>query len=125
MPPSDEYYKKKFVSIVNVLKAHSVKLRVSGIAIGGSRARRQQRLDSDEDIIICSANDPIKEVFYPELIQILEQNFPHWDVYSGENYNVVHMEDPKTSREFELVLRTEAEFDRQHGNDIKYRRRNL
>ena len=55
----------------------------------------------------------------------MEDNFQHWEIYPGENYNVVHMDDLKTGGEFDLVLRTEAEFDKQHGNDVKYRRRNL
>jgi len=125
MAPDNKYYKEKFVSIVNVLKTNSTKLKISGIAIAGSRARQQPNSKSDEDIIISAAKDPSKEEFYPKLMEVLEDNFQHWDVYPGKNYNVVHMKDPKVDGEFDLVLRTEKEFDKQHGNDIKYRRRNL
>jgi len=121
----DKYYKEKFISIVNVLKKNSTKLKISGIAIAGSRARQQQSPYSDEDIIISAARDPSKEEFYPKLMEVLKDNFQHWDVYPGENYNVVHMDDPKTGGEFELVLGTEEEFDRQHGNDVKYRKKYL
>jgi len=68
MTPDDKYYKSKFKSIVNVLKTNSKKLKISGIAIAGSRARQQQTPDSDEDIIISAAKDPSKEEFYPKLI---------------------------------------------------------
>ncbi len=125
MTPSDKYYKEKFNSIVNVLKNNSSKLKISGIAIAGSRARQQQNPYSDEDIIISAARDPSKEEFYPELIEVLEDNFQHWEVYPGDDYNVVHMDDPKTGGEFDLVLRTEAVFDGQHSKDVKFRRRNL
>ena len=125
MAANDKYYKEKFTSIVNVLKTNSAKLKVSGITIAGSRARQQQQPDSDEDIIISVAKDPSKEEFYPKLMQVLKNSFQHWEVYPGDNYNVVHMRDPKTDAIFDLALRTENEFDKQHGNDIKYRRRNL
>jgi len=45
-------------------------------------------------------------------------------VYPSKNYNVVHL-DMKTGGKFDLVLRTEKEFDKQHRNDVEYRRRNL
>ena len=125
MVPNDKYFKKNFISIVNVLKKNSTKLKISGIAIAGSRARQQQNYYSDEDIIVSAAGDPRKDEFYPKLMDVLEDNFQHWEVYPGENYNVVHMDDPKTGGEFELVLRTEEEFDKQHGTDVKFRRMNL
>lgn len=125
MVHDDKYYKKKFNSIVNVLKNHSTKLKVSGIAIAGSRARQQQSVGSDEDIIISAAKDPSKEDFYPKLIEVLEDNFQLWEVYPGSNYNVIHMKDPKTDGIFDLVLRTEREFDKQHSNDVKFRKKYL
>lgn len=121
----DKYYKEKFISIVNVLKKNSTKLKISGIAIAGSRARQQQNPYSDEDIIISAARDPSKEEFYPKLLQVLKNNFQHWEVYPGDNYNVVHMRDPKTDGIFDLALRTENEFNKQHGNDVKYRKKYL
>ena len=35
------------------------------------------------------------------------------------------MKDPKTDGIFDLVLRTEREFDKQHGNDVKFRKKYL
>jgi len=125
MAADDKYYKEKFKSIVNVLKANSAKLKVSGIAIAGSRARKQQQPDSDEDIIISVATDPNKEEFYPKLMQVLEDNFQNWKVYPGDDYNVVHMKDPKMDGAFDLALRSEEEFDKQHGNDVEFRKKHL
>jgi len=124
MTPDDNHYRKKFKSIVNVLKTNSSKLNVSGISLAGSRARQQQGSESGEDIIISAAHDPSKPEFYPELMKVLEDNFPTAEIDPGGNYNVVHM-DTKEGGKIDLVLRSEAEFDRQHQNDIKYRRNNL
>lgn len=125
MAPSDKYYKEKFISIVNVLKKNSTKLKISGIAIAGSRAKQQQSPYSDEDIIISAVKNPSKAEFYPKLMEVLEDNFQHCEVFPGKNYNVLHMKDPKVGGEFDLALHTEKEFDKQHGNDVKYRRSSL
>lgn len=125
MVPDDNYYNAKFKSIVNILKTNSIRLKVSGIAIAGSRARQQQNSESDEDIIISVAKDPSKDEFYPKLIEVLKDNFQHWEIYPGDDYNVVHIKDPKTDGIFDLVLRKEREFDKQHSKDVKFRKKNL
>ncbi len=121
--PPDSRYEHLWKSIVNVMKNSN--LKISRIAKAGSRARRQHRPDSDMDIIFAVVGDPPREKFYPDLMRILQSNFPEADVSLGTEGNVVKLVDPRTGARFDLVLLTEADFDDQHSNDVEYRRKHL
>ncbi len=118
----DAYYDSKWKSIVNVLKSSN--LKVSRVAQAGSRARRQQRPDSDMDVIFAISNDPSKKIFYPRLIGILKSNFPHDHVFPGRNHNIVHL-NFKSGGKFELVLLSEKRFDNEHEDILNYKRKFL
>ena len=123
--PCDAYYKKRFISIGNALRAHAKQLKISGVAIAGSRAKQRQNSESDEDIIICAAHDPIKRDFYPKLMNVLKGNFSRWKVYPGREYHVVHLDDPFNGGKFDLILLTEAQFTKEHKKNVLYRKENL
>ena len=118
----DEHYKKKMNSISSVLK--NSKIGLSSISPAGSRAKQTNRLDSDQDVIFAVAGNPNREEFHPKLIKILEDNFPNDSVYPGKNNNIVHL-DFKSGAEFELVLQTNKEFNKEHKSLKLYRRKNL
>ncbi len=119
---SDNFYHSKWKSIVNVL-THS-NLKVSRIAQAGSRAKRQHKPDSDMDVIFSVSGDPTRQSFYPDLIRVLERNFPHEKVYLGGNNNIVHLNFKKGGK-FELVLLTEKDFDKEHKSILDNKRKNL
>lgn len=119
---NDQYYHAKWKSIVNVMKNSN--LGISRIAQAGSRARRQQRLDSDMDVIFAVARDPSRENFYPKLIQHLQNNFPYENIYPGSSYHVVHIEF-KSGGKFDLVLLSETDFDYEFSQNLEYRKTNL
>ncbi len=119
---NDQQYRAKWKSIVNVLW-HS-NLKVSKIAVAGSRAIQRQRLDSDMDVIFSAAGNPPKQEFYPKLITLLQSNFPEEAAYPGSHYNVVHL-DFKSGGKFDLVLLPESQFNWEHQEDVDYRRQNL
>ena len=120
--PTDEQYHAKWKSIVNVMKSSN--LNLSKIAPAGSRARRQHRPDSDYDVIFSIAGNPTREEFYPQLIEVLQSNFPYDNVYPGSNYNVVHL-DFRRGGKFELVLLSESDFDRQYKSIKDFKRKRL
>ncbi|MFW9996703.1 MAG: nucleotidyltransferase domain-containing protein [Candidatus Odinarchaeota archaeon] len=120
--PNDEYYNAKKKKIFNVLKHQN--LKVSRVAVAGSRARQEQHPGSDMDIIFSVSGDPSRDDFYPELQDVVKANYPEASVYPGENNNVIHLDLPNEAK-VELVLRTEAEFEKQHGKDKAYRIENL
>lgn len=118
----ENHYKKKLNSITSVLK--NSKLGLSKIAPAGSRAKQEHRPDSDQDAIFAIAGDPTKKEFYPKLIEILKNNFPLDDVYPGKSNNIVHL-DFRSGAEFELVLKSDKGFDKEHSLLKLYRRKNL
>lgn len=123
--PRESLYKKRILSIGNIIRNHAKKLNISGIAITGSRARHKHTIHSDEDIIISAINDPSKQEFYPKLMKVLRKTFPDWRVYSGKSYNVIHLDDPIKGGDFELVLLTEAQFNDHHKKEILYRKKDI
>ncbi len=123
MTNSDEnFYHSKWKSIVNVMKSSN--LKISKIAQAGSRAKKKHRPDSDMDIIFTVAGNPSKNNFYPNLMTVLKNNFPIEKIYSGSNYNVVHL-DFRQGGKFDLVLLTEADFDNEYKNILDYKIKNL
>jgi hypothetical protein len=97
---------------------------VAKIAVAGSRAIAKQRLDSDMDVIFSVAGSPSKQELYPKLINLMKSNFPNENVYPGSSYNIVHL-DFNSGGKFELVLLTESEFNKEHTEDVNYRRKHL
>jgi len=118
----DEHYKKKMHSIINVLK--NSKIGLAKISPAGSRAKKEHRPDSDQDMIFAVSGNPSRKDFYPKLTKLLKTNFPNDKVYSGSNNNIVHL-DFTSGAEFELVLQTNKEFDKENKSLKLYRRRNL
>ena len=118
----DEHYKKKVNSITSVLK--NSKIALSSISPAGSRAKQTHRPDSDQDVIFTVAGNPNREKFHPKLIEILKDNFPNDNVYPGKNNNIIHL-DFKSGAEFELVLQTNKEFNKEYKSLKLYRRKNL
>lgn len=117
--PDENYYHSKWKSIVNVMKSSN--LKISKIAQSGSRAKKKHRPDSDMDVIFAVAGNPSQKNFYPRLISVLKNNFPNEKVFPGSNYNVVHL-DFKQGGKFDLVLLTEAEFDKEYKSILDYKR---
>jgi len=123
MTNSDEnFYHSKWKSIVNAMKSSN--LKISKIAQAGSRAKKKHRPDSDMDVIFAVAGNPSKNNFYPNLMTVLKNNFPNEKIYSGSNYNVVHL-DFRQGGKFDLVLLTEADFDNEYKNILDYKIKNL
>ena len=120
--PTDQFYQAKWKKVVNVLKNSN--LGISRIAQAGSRAKQRHRPNSDQDVIIAVSDNPTKTEFYPDLIGVLESNFPSETVYLGSNNKVVHL-DFTAGGKFDLVLLSEGDFDRQHQGIKDYRRSNL
>ena len=120
--PDENFYHSKWKSIVNVMKSSN--LKISKIAQAGSRAKKKHRPDSDMDVIFAVAGNPSKNSFYPNLMTVLKNNFPNEKIYSGSNYNVVHL-DFRQGGKFDLVLLTEADFDNEYKNILDYKRKNL
>ena len=118
----DEHYKKKRISITNVLK--NSKIGLAMITPAGSRAKQTQRPDSDQDVIFAISGNPDRKSFYPKLTTLLKTNFPKDKVYPGKNNNIVHL-DFKSGAKFELVLQTNKEFNKEHKSLKLYRRKNL
>ena len=118
----DEHYKKKLNSINNVLK--NSKIGLAKYTPAGSRAKQENRPDSDQDAIFAISGNPTREKFYPKLEKLLKSNFPKSKVYPGENNNIVHIDFP-SGAEFELVLQTNKEFDKELKSIKIYRRKNL
>ena len=118
----DSHYKKKMNSITHVL--HNSKLGLSKITPAGSRAKQEHRSDSDQDVIFAISGDPKKREFYPELIKTLKKNFPQDNVYPGKSNNIIHL-DFRSGAEFELVLKTDKGFDKEHASLKLYKRKNL
>jgi len=122
MAKSNERHHKVWKSIVNVLQNSG--LKVSRIAKAGTRADQAHRYESDMDVIFAVVGNPDKRSFYPQLITALNSNFPLERVYESSKYNIICMDFNKGIN-FDLVLLTEYEFDRQHGKDLDYRRNYL
>jgi len=122
MTPTDNYYLSKWKSIVNVMTHQN--LNIAKIARAGSRAIQQHTPKSDLDIIFSVSGNPSKQSFYPKLIKVLKSNFPNDQVAAGGSYNVVHLY-PSKGGKIDIVLLHTSDFDRQHGNDVEYRRDNL
>ncbi len=118
----ESHYKKKMNSITHILQ--NSKLGLSKITPAGSRAKHEHRTDSDQDVIFAIAGDPMKKEFYPELIKTLKNNFPLDKVYPGKSNNIVHL-DFRNGSEFELVLKTDKGFDKEHASLKLYKRKNL
>ena len=118
----DEHYKKKLNSINNVLK--NSKIGLVKFTPAGSRAIKENKPDSDQDAIFAISGDPTREEFYPKLENLLKSNFPNDKVYPGTNNNIVHL-DFQSGAEFELVLQTDKEFDKELKSLKIYRRKNL
>lgn len=121
-PLNDNYYHARWVRIVNVMKASN--LGLSRIAPAGSRAKKQHRPDSDYDVIFAVSGNPSRGEFYPILIAVLESNFDNADVYPGSNNNVVHV-DFHRGGNFDLVLLTESDFDREYKSIKDFKKTNL
>ena len=120
--PNEDYYKSKWKKIVNVLLNQN--LGISKIAQAGSRARHSHHQSSDMDVIFSVSGNPNKNVFYPELLRVLQNNFPNDNVFPGTSYNVVHL-NISSGGKFDFVLLNEWDFDSQHKNIIQYRRNTL
>jgi len=118
----DEHYKKKMNSITNVLK--NSKIGLAKISPAGSRAKKEHRPDSDQDMIFAVSGNPSRKDFYPKLTKFLKTNFPNDEIYPGGNNNIVHL-DFTSGAKFELVLQTNKEFDKENKSLKIYRRRNL
>jgi len=118
----DAHYKKKRISIANVLK--NSKIGLSMISSAGSRAKQTNRPDSDQDVIFAVSGNPERKIFYPKLMKLLKTNFPKDKVYHGKNNNIVHL-DFKSGSKFELVLQSNKEFNKEHKSLKLYRRKNL
>ncbi|HME50920.1 MAG TPA: hypothetical protein VKM55_01760 [Candidatus Lokiarchaeia archaeon] len=119
---NEQYYKAKWRKVANVLW-HS-NLGVSKIAVAGSRAVAKERLDSDMDVIFAATGSPSKQELYPKLVQLMKSNFPKDKVYPGGSYNIVHL-DFQSGGKFELVLLPEKQFNKEHKEDVDYRRESL
>ena len=76
------------------------------------------------DVIFAVAENPSQKNFYPGLMSVLKSNFPHKKVFPGSNYNVVHL-DFKQGGKFDLVLLTDAEFDKEYKSILDYKKKNL
>ena len=122
MTPNDDDYKSKWKSIVNVMKGQN--LNVAKIAKAGSRARQQHTSDSDLDVIFSVSGNPSKQNFYPKLEKVLKDNFPNDRVKVGSDKNVVHLY-PSKGGKLDIVLLGSNDFDKEHGNNVEYRRENL
>ena len=120
--PDENFYHSKWKSIVNAMKSSN--LKISKIAQAGSRAKKKHRPDSDMDVIFAVAGNPTKKDFYPRLISVLKNNFPYEKVFPGSYYNVIHL-DFKQGGKFDLVLLTEAEFDKEYESILDYKKKNL
>ncbi len=120
--PDENFYHSKWKSIVNVMKSSN--LKISKIAQAGSRAKKKYRPDSDMDVIFAVAGNPLQKNFYPDLMTVLKSNFPLERVFPGSNYNVVHL-DFKQGGKFDLVLLSEAEFDKEYKTILDYKKKNL
>ena len=116
------HYKKKMKSITNVLK--NSKIGLAMITPAGSRARQEQRPDSDQDVIFAISGNPDRKVFYPKLTNLLKKHYPKDKVYPGSNNNIVHL-DFNSGAKFELVLQTDKEFNEELKSLKLYRRQNL
>ena len=100
------------------------KIGLAKIAPAGSRAKQEHRPDSDQDVILAVSGNPSRKEFYPKLENILKSNFPNDEVYLGREGNVVHL-DFKSGAEFELVLQSEKEFDKEHHSLKIYKKKHL
>ena len=118
----DEHYKKKLNSINNVLK--NSKIGLSKYTPAGSRAKQENRPDSDQDVIFAISGNPTRKQFYPKLEKLLKSNFPNAKVYPGKNNNIVHL-DLQSGAKFELILQTDKEFDKELKSLKVYRSKNL
>ncbi len=122
MTPTENYYHSKWKKIANVMKHQD--LKVSKIAKAGSRARQQQTPKSDMDVIFSVSGDPSRENFYPKLMKVLKNNFPNDQIYPGEHYNVVHLNFHDGGK-FDIVQLKSNDFDREHGDNVEYRKKYL
>ena len=122
MLPTDKYYYDKFKKVVNVLTHQG--LNISKVAKAGSRSRQQQTKKSDMDVIISVSGDPSRKEFYPKLIKVLKNNFPIDNIYVGSNYNVIHL-NFQSGGKFDFVLLTINKFDKEYGNNLEFRKKNL
>ena len=120
--PDENFYHSKWKSIVNVMKSSN--LKISKIAQAGSRAKKKHRPDSDMDVIFAVAGNPSQKNFYPDLMTVLKSNFLYEKVFPGSNYNVIHF-DFKQGGKFDLVLLTEAEFDKEYKSILDYKKKSL
>lgn len=120
--PDENFYHSKWKSIVNVMKSSN--LKISKIAQAGSRAKKRHRPDSDMDVIFAVAGNPSQKIFYPNLMTVLNSNFPDEKVFPGSDYNVVHL-DFKKGGKFDLVLLSETEFDKEYKSILDYKKKNL
>ena len=118
----DEHYKKKMKSITHVLK--NSKIGLTGISPAGSRARQENRPDSDQDVIFAVSGNPNRKGFYPKLTELLKINFPKDRVYPGHNSNIIHL-DFNSGAKFELILQTNKEYEKEQKSLKLYRRKNL
>ncbi|GAH59073.1 unnamed protein product [marine sediment metagenome] len=69
----------------------------------------------------------ISKLFDPTLTKeerVLQSNFDNADIYLGSNYNVVHV-DFHRGGNFDLVLLTESNFDRQYKSIKNFKRKHL
>ena len=122
MTPTDEYYQSKWKSIVKVMTSQN--LNVAKIAKAGSRARQQQTSKSDLDVIFSVSDNPSKQNFYPNLDKVLKANFPNDQVKLGDDKNVVHLF-PSKGGKLDIVLLESIKFDKEHGDNVEYKKNNL
>jgi predicted nucleotidyltransferase len=85
-------------------------LRVSGVALMGSRRRGDHNADSDMDVIFTVAGDPSKDQVYPGLIDKLTRGM-NVQARLGSSHNVIKIQ--KGDLKVDLVLRTEEEYREQ------------
>ena len=85
---NDEYYHARWKRIVNVMQNNNLSL--SRIAPAGSRAKKQHRLDSDFDLVFAVSKNPIRQNFYPKLLEVLKANFKNDDIYGKKGWEYTY-----------------------------------
>ncbi len=87
----NEHYKKKLISITNVLK--NSKLGLAKITPAGSRAKQEHRPDSDQDVILAVSGNPSRKKFYPklEIWSNMISSFPRIDPYNPSSSDTTEL----------------------------------